>query len=188
MLISARWEEDSAGEQRLEASQYLLEKYLPLYDRWWCHWGQDSLTNYSVTLSYLPFPKCHTSFSHLGRNCFLFQRLFTSSVSWPLSLSLGPFWLTPSVSAHTAPPPASAKFTLSICLAALEAESLWRCGTQFLFIIISLTPIIVSETLKAFGECWMAKGKKSYHLTWQSRSHFIKTHSTPLQSRLCVFN
>ena len=186
MLIRARWEEGSAGEQRLEASQYLLEKYFPWY--MWCyHWGQDSLTNYSVTLSYLPFPKCHTSFSYLGRNCCLFQRVFSSSDSSPLFLSLGPFSLTPSISAHTVPPRASVKVTLSICLAPLEAESLLRCGIQFLFIIISLMPIIVCETLKAFGDCWMAKWKKSYHLKWQSMSYFIKTHFKPLHSRLCVF-
>lgn len=117
----------------------------------------------------------------------LSEIFFNSSDSSPLFLSLGPFWLTPSVSAHTVPPRASVKVTLSICLAPLEAESLLRCGVQFLFIIISLVPIIVSETLKAFGECWMAKWKKSYHLTWQGMSYFIKTHCKPLQSRLCVF-
>ena len=81
----------------------------------------------------------------------------------------------------------SCKIQLSLCLAPLEAESLFRCGSQFLFIITSLMPIIVSETLKAFAECWMAKWKKSYHLTWQSMSYFFKPHSKPLQSRLCAF-
>lgn len=173
-------------EKRPEASQDLLEKCFPLYDMRCYHWGLDSLTHYSVTLSYLPFPKCHTSFSYLGKNCFLFQRLFNSSVSLPLFLFVGPFWLTPSISADTASS-CSCKIQLSLCLAPLEAESLFRCGSQFLFIITSLMPIIVSETLKAFAECWMAKWKKSYHLTWQSMSYFFKPHSKPLQSRLCAF-
>lgn len=152
------------------------------------HWGQDSLTNYSVssvTLSYLQFLECHTSFSYLGRNCFLFQKLFNSPASLPIFSFFAPLWLTPPVSAHTIPPHASIKFRLSICLAPLEAESLLRCSTQFLSIIISLVPIIVSKILKAFGECWMAEWKKSHQLTWQSNVHFIITHVKPLQSRLC---